>query len=462
MKEEKRIPRVLVAGTKSNDGKTTFAIALAWLMRQKGLRVQCFKVGPDYIDTGYLSIASGRQAFNLDTWLLGKSSIIPFFEDMISHSNADIAIIEGVMGLFDGGRQGVSSTAEIAGLLHAPVILVIDCQSMGTSSAAVALGFQHFSSQLSIAGVALNRLGSVHHAQIVSDAMAQIHLPVFAKVCRDESLKCGRQHLGLHPISSDIKESRYKIDTIGKKLKEQINLSSIIRIAEEAPALPEIQKNYLSVTGSLQNAATIAVARDEAFSFYYPDSLAVLEHLGARVIFFSPLHDEHLPDADGLIFGGGFPELYAEKLSCNVFMRREIRLFVQSNRPVYSECGGYLYLSQSLQDLNGRKYPMCGVFSLNISMTSRLQEIGYVTAELVKENPLGTPGKKIRGHVFHYSKADEKAEEAPFLFHRLRDGSSFPAGMQNHQAVGSYLHVHFAGCPETAASFIKSCVKRKT
>ena len=517
------IPRVVIAGTQSGSGKTTLVTGLLAALKARGLRVQSYKVGPDYIDPGFHRLASGRPAHNLDTWLVGEERLPTLFAE--SFGEADIAVIEGVMGLYDGGRQGVSSTAEIAKLLDAPVLLAIDCKSMGASAAAIALGFRAYDPDVNIAGVLLNRLGSATHEEMIRTAMDGIGMPVYGAVHRDDSLHLSERHLGLTPTTEVAAAETVK--KMGKAALAQVAVAKIVELAKSTGALKlpppsprgggprsgggggegtavrnaensrrrECQSTFfdenLAVSshdlpsppsqsrcarqlprkGSLSECSLrIAVAQDAAFSFYYPTSLAVLERLGAELVPFSPLDDETLPDGiAGVLLGGGFPEMFAEKLAANTSMRASIRAAAEQGLPIYAECGGYMYLMTELVDFDGRAHAMCGVFPGRAVMTKRLQMVGYVTARMETDTVLGPAGTELRGHEFHFSQeeaTDAAAEKAtsdalarPFTFTKLRNGATYGAGQVFKNVLGSYLHIHFAGCPGAAERFVEACAR---
>lgn len=449
------VPRIVIAGTQSGAGKTTIVTGILAALRQRGLKVQSFKAGPDYIDPGYHRLASGRPAHNLDSWLT-PAKLLP--EILAAEAeDADIALVEGVMGLYDGGRQGISSTAEIAKIIKAPVLLVIDAKSMGASAAAIAKGFRDYDPEVQVAGVILNRLGSDTHEVMIREAMAGIDMEVFGALRRDESLQMPERHLGLLPVEEN--QERELIDRMGQAAAHQLDLDKLLALARSAARLPAIHHP----AAEKQYDCRIGVARDEAFSFYYPASIKVLERLGAEIVPFSPLHDEKLPAVDGLFIGGGFPEMFARQLAANAALRQAIKERADAGMPILAECGGYMYLMESLQDFAGKMHAMAGVLSGQAVMTAKLQMVGYVEAELQTETLLGPAGRKLRGHEFHFSKEGTPvvAEAAPFIFRKLRNNSEYPAGQQVKNVLGSYLHLHFAGCPEAAEAFVKKCADYK-
>lgn len=450
------IPRLVIAATQSGSGKTTIVTGLLAALKSRGLKVQSFKVGPDYIDPGYHRLASGRAAHNLDAWLVPQDRLPEIF--VAECAGADIAVIEGVMGLYDGGRGGVSSTAEIAQLLGAPVLLVIDCKSMGVSAAAIAQGFREYDNTVQVAGVILNRLGSPTHEAMIREAMAGIDMRVFGALRRNDELKMPERHLGLLPVEENSEQQ--VVAKMGAAVAAALDIDGIIALARGGVACEKVT----TVTKTSGQApiltpkkCRIGIARDEAFSFYYPTSLAVLESLGAELVPFSPLHDGELPSVDGLLIGGGFPEMFAAKLAANLSMRVSIRRAADSGLPIYAECGGYMYLLDSMMDFAGTSHAMVGVFSGQAVMTQKLQMVGYVTAELLRDTVIGLAGMQIHGHEFHFSVESADVTERPFKFTKLRNGATYAAGQTRNNAVGSYLHLHFAGATRAAENFVAAC-----
>ena len=446
------IPRIVIAATQSGGGKTTLVTGLLAALRARGLCVQSFKVGPDYIDLGYHQLASGRTGHNLDTWLVPEDRLTEIFARECA--GADIAVIEGVMGLYDGGRRGISSTAAIAKALSAPVLLVIDAKSVGASAAATALGFRTYDCELNLAGVLLNRLGSETHEEMIREAMAGIDLRVYGALRRDASLALPERHLGLTPVEEHA--AAETVRTVGARVETGLDLDGILELARSAEVLVAARVQG----GAPSDSVRIGVARDEAFSFYYAASLAELEACGAEIVEFSPLHDEMLPDVDGIIIGGGFPEMFAGQLSANTSMRASIRRAAEEGMPIYAECGGYMYLMRSLVDFAGAEYAMAGVFPVRARMTEKLQMVGYVEAEQTVDTVLGSAGLLLHGHEFHFSveEADDTAEIVrPLHFTKLRNGAQYGAGCIYRNVLGSYLHLHFAGAQTAAKHFVEAC-----
>ena len=438
-----------MAATQSGSGKTTITAGLLAALKNRGLDVQPYKIGPDYIDTGWHELACGKISHNLDSWLVGADKLQKIFVK----TAGEISIIEGVMGLYDGGRAGVSSTAEISKLLDAPVILVIDAKSMGTSAAAVALGFREFDRDLNLAGVILNRLGSESHKKMIIDALNKIGIKCFGAIMRHDEFHLPERHLGLIPTTEN--KSLNVIEKICAAVEEQVDVDALINLAKNSAPLA----NYVN-DKKFFPSIKIAVAKDEAFSFYYGESLRELEKLGAETIFFSPLNDETLPEnISGLIIGGGFPEMFAARLAKNKNLRAEILRAAEEGLPIFAECGGFMYLMKKLIDFDGKSFEMCGVIDGAATMTNKLQMVGYVEAEILNDCVLGRAGDKLRAHEFHFSKELETSGDKIFKCTRMRTGAEYLAGVAKKNLVASYLHIHFAGSQRAAKNFIDACKK---
>lgn len=455
------IPRVVIGAVSSGSGKTTIVTGILSALRQRGLNVQSYKIGPDYIDPGYHKLASGNPAHNLDSWLMPQEKLKEVF--CRTAEDADIAIIEGVMGLYDGGRKGVSSTAEIAKLLDAPVILVIDAKSMGASAAAIALGFKMYDPEVKLAGVILNRLGSQTHKTMIENALKNIGIDVFGAVRRDDSLVMPERHLGLLPVEEN--EEQEIVDKIGEAVGNQVDLDEIMKLAETQFSIDidEIEEDNEN-EDIPQKKIKIAVAKDDAFSFYYPESIRMLEKCGAEIVNFSPLKDKKLPKCDGVILGGGFPEMFAKELQANVSMHKSLRKAARKGKPVYAECGGFMYLTEGVVDFEGKFHEMCGIIPCKVQMNNKLQMVGYVEAKTEIDTVLGCKGTKIKGHEFHFSseileEMDMQGFTRAFTFTRMRNNTTYLAGLTRDNILGSYLHLHFLGCPEVAQYFVNKCIQ---
>lgn len=448
-------PRLVIAGTNSGVGKTTIVVGLLAALRQKGLSVQPFKVGPDYIDPGFHSKAAGRDSYNLDTWMVPEEYLQENFTKL--SDGADISIIEGVMGLYDGGANGVSSTADIAKRLKAPIILVLDCKSVGYSIAATALGFREYDKTANIAGVILNKLGSDRHEAMIREVMEKINMPVVGAFHRDDHLKTPERHLGLTPVTEI--ETSQLIEDIGKAASRYIDMDQILAIANSSPDLDiDDDKN----AEENHKIVKIGVARDAAFSFYYPSSLEKLESMGAELIDFSPLEDSSISDVDGLIFGGGFPEMFLEKLQENESMKQSIREAASKGMPIYAECGGLMYLCRQIVDFDGNAFDTAGIIPGVCKMGKNLQRVGYVTATALKDSIAARKGDQLRGHVFHFSMIT-KDEDYPDAYELQGTRQSTPhlEGYSKDNVLASYLHISFEGNPKAADHFIKSCLSYK-
>lgn len=449
------IPRLVVAGTNSGVGKTTLVTGLLAAFRAQGLKVQSYKVGPDYIDPGYHFLASGRRSHNLDSWLMPFDKLTEVFVN--TAKDCDLAIIEGVMGLYDGGKNGISSTAQIAKLLKAPVALVIDAKAMGESAAALALGYKMYDRDVDFAGVLINRLGSESHQRIVADALKHSGIDLLGTFRRDDSFKMPERHLGLTPVEEN--DAKTLVEKLGGEIARQMNLDKLFAVAKTAPALSTLPKARYTAAPRVR----IGVAQDEAFSFYYPESLAVLEKYGAELIEFSPLVDSALPAVDGLLFGGGFPEMFARELAANKSMRVMLQQAYQAGMPIYAECGGLMYLTERLIDFSGEVYDMAGVIPAECRMQHKLQTVGYVEAKALVDNILCGAGSTFRGHEFHFSEMKPLTPEFPwaFQFTKNRTGANYFGGYADKNVVASYLHMHFMGQESAARQFIEKCAEYK-
>lgn len=443
------VKALVMGAVSSGSGKTTLTIGLMAALRARGLKIQSYKIGPDYIDTSYHALATGRPSHNLDSWLVPTEKLRSIFTTTVG--DADAAIVEGVMGLYDGGRRGISSTAEIAKLLKLPVVLVVDAKSMGASAAAVALGFREYDRELNLAGVILNRIGSPTHRKMIEDALSTVGIRCFGALKRDERFTIPERHLGL--LMAGENPAFNFLSELVRAVEEQIDIDGLMAAAREIKLPSTVEKS------TVEKKCRIGIARDEAFSFYYPESLTKLERLGAELIEFSPLRYGALPQVDGLIIGGGYPEMFAAELERNASMRVAIGEAAAAGLPIYAECGGYMYLMRELIGFDGRRYEMCGVFDGSAKMNERLQMVGYVEAELIADCAIGRRGDAVRAHEFHFSSVDGdlKAKKI-FRCTRLRTGKIYEAGAVKGNAVGSYLHLHFTGCPGVAEHFIKHCL----
>ena len=459
-------PRVVIAGTHSGVGKTTVTAGLLAALRRAGVRVASAKVGPDYIDPGYHQLATGRPSRNLDLWMCGHEAVLGVAAR--AAAGADLLVVEGVMGLFDAAGDGSpSSTAHVAQLLRAPVVLVVDAGAMSGSVAALVHGFRTFDPGTGVAGVILNRVGSAGHEMLLREALADCGVPVLGALHRDDRLVWRDRHLGLVPVVERSSSVAGALDVLAATIGQRLDLRALSALAGTAPPLTpqltaDVRVSSASSAGSWAPtggvpvppspagaaAVRIAVAAGAAFSFTYPDNLEALEAAGAELVPFDPLRDEVLPEAlSGLVVGGGFPEVYAEQLAANPRLLADVRRRIDAGLVTWAECGGLLWLARRLDG-----HPMAGVVAADGSMTSRLT-LGYRTASVQRDTPLGPAGTTVRGHEFHYS-TTEPAGDALHLVGRHGEGA---AGFAGSRLLASYLHVHLAGRQDLANSFVERC-----
>jgi len=429
-------------------------VGLVRALRMRGLRVAVFKCGPDYLDPTYHVRAADAPCHNLDGWMMGRDAVLSTFTH--ASQGADIALLEGVMGLFDGASptNDEGSTAEIAKWLQAPVLLVCDAGGMARSIAALARGFSTFDANLQIAGLICNRIGSRGHLDLLRKA-AGGSPPVMGGLPKEAALAFADRHLGLHSADrATVPEDVFV--AWGDRVNEWCDVDAIVALARAAPALPEIPAMERIVGEGAR--CRIGLAFDEAFHFYYDDNLRRLESLGAELVRFSPIHDAHLPDVDGLYFGGGYPEVHAEDLSLNLSMRKDVAAFAEAQGPIYGECGGLMYLSGGIRTLDGVLHAMVGLILGEAEMKDRLQALGYVEVETQDATLLGPSGLRFRGHQFRYSDLRLPAEvECVYSVHRRRGGELFPEGYRKGNTLASYVHVHWASNPLLAQGFVQAC-----
>lgn len=450
---------LVVGGTHSGCGKTLVSLALMAALVRRGLKVQAFKVGPDFIDPGHHALVTGRTGHNLDGWMTDAATVQDIFtrHTVQAQDIPDVAIIEGVMGLFDGasGSSESGSTAEIAKWLNAPVLLVADARSMARSAAALIQGYTSFDPGLTFAGVLFNRVGSENHVSLLAEAMKTYCPNVHLAGClqRDDTLAVPSRHLGLmtaeeHPLSAGHR------DAMADWIESAVDIPAFLSL------LPELYPGLPRVAPKVPVRARIGVARDAAFCFYYADNLRLLEEAGAELCFFSPLEDDDLPeDVNGLYFGGGYPEVHAEALADNESMRRAVFSFSESGKPVYAECGGFMYLMQGLRTGAGTLLPMCGCFAMECRMDVRFRALGYREITTMAPSILGAPWTVARGHEFHYSHIAEEDPEALAIY-KLRDRRDWrpqSEGFVRRNTLGSYVHLHFASNPALATAFVDAC-----
>jgi cobyrinic acid a,c-diamide synthase len=454
-----RIPTLVIAGVSSGVGKTTVTLGILEALRRRGLRVQAFKVGPDFIDPAFHALATGRPSYNLDGWMCGREHVVATVARRAA--DADLAVVEGVMGCFDGleGASEVGSTAEIAKWLGAPVLLVVDAGAMARSAAAVVQGFERFDPDLELAGVICNRTGGRVHQRWLEEALAQsCATRVLGALPLASALTLPERHLGLVTAAEGGYAGELRA-RLADMIDEHLDMETLLGAAGSHV---ERERGEAPRAASARGAVTIAVARDEAFQFYYPENLAMLEEAGARLVFSSPLRDGALPAADGLYIGGGYPELHGRRLSGNAAFRRAVRQFAESGRPVYAECGGLMYLAESLVDAEGDTWPMVGLLSGAVRMNPGRLTIGYREVEIAAESPLGPAGTRGRGHEFHCSSLGPVPASIPraYAMSDGRGGDARPEGFLVGRALLSYVHLHWGSNPTLATHFVTACATR--
>jgi cobyrinic acid a,c-diamide synthase len=437
-------PAVVIGGSSSGVGKTLVATAIMYHFRRKGFSVQPFKVGPDYIDPSYHQVVCNRQSYNLDVWMMGENGVIEKF--CRASSGADIAVIEGVMGVFDGisGKSDLGSTAHVARLLNAPMVLVVDAGRAGGSIAALIYGFINFDKRLNVSGIVLNNVASRKHLKIIRDTMrGKVDVPIVGVISRNSVLGLKERHLGLIPVF-EIRSAKKKIMFSSQVVAKSISFKSLKNLTAR-------KRSYTTPLCSVklrEPIAKIAIAKDESFNFYYADTVESLEKNNARIVYFSPVNDNKLPDGtSGIILGGGFPEILADKLEKNYHMKKAILQAAQQGMPIYAECGGLMYLTKNIivsKKGKKKKSKMVGLIEADTSMGSRLT-LNYTEAD--NRSDFFKDIKKIRGHEFHYSQIIDIGKDSDFAY-TLRRGNGIidkKDGIVVYNCLASYMHLHFGG-----------------
>jgi cobyrinic acid a,c-diamide synthase len=443
----------MVAGTASGVGKTTVALALMATLRERGYRVQPFKCGPDFLDAGHHSAICGRPSRNLDTWMLDGSANRAIF--LSASRDADVAVVEGMMGLYDGAADGGEdgSAAQIAKLLDLPVVLVLDAGKSARSIAAVVKGFESFDPEVRFAGIVLNRVGSDRHYSLLETAIRSVTTtPLLGRLPTDPALAIPERHLGLQ-TTEETTSVENRLATFAHAGQQSLDLAPLLDLVYQS-AMAEGEAIPASFPG--QTRVRIGIARDKAFSFYYEDNFDLLRENGAEIVPFSPLADAELPpNLDGLYLGGGYPELHADALSRNALMCAGIRALAETGKPVYAKCGGMIYLGKSLTTLDGQSYAMTGLLPMEFAMTQRLVQFGYVEVEFVEKCLLGEKGTRVRGHSFHCSRVRAgSAMPTAYQLNYSLSGREEPEGYQYRNVLASYVHLHFRANPILARSLV--------
>lgn len=462
---------VVIAGTNSGVGKTTISLAILYGLISRGYTVQPYKIGPDYIDPSYHNVISKRKSRNLDVWLMGKQGLI---DSYIKNSlDTDFTVLEGVMGLYDGlsGKNNFASTAHVSEILGLPIILIIDAKKTARSLAAVILGFLNFEPKIRIAGIIINNLASEKHLKYVKEAIeTKIRLPILGSIFRKPTNTYTERHLGLVPSLELDRHNRQKIITDARKISEVLNFDEMIRLAKKHSKFVKINssnnilqnmesENGLS-TSQTSSKVKILVALDKSFNFYYQDTLDNLTSQ-TNIQFFSPIDDKVIPqDCSGIILGGGFPEVIADKLDENSQLRKEISNLIDDGIPVYAECGGLMYLTKSISGFRNskRKYRMIGFFDAETKMTGKLT-LGYTEAAIDKQHAFLKGIKKVKGHEFHYSTIIVNNKDLKMLYN-LRRGkgiSDGKDGLYEKNCLASYMHSFFVG--KRSKNFVDCCIR---
>jgi len=442
---------LIVAGERSGVGKTTITLAILSFLAAQKYRVQSFKVGPDYIDPMFHTRVTKRPCRNLDPVLTSPNYVKSCFARHCE--NVEYALVEGVMGLFDGIKKqdinDFASTAHISRILDLPILLVIDCSRLSGSVAAIAHGYATLDPRLKIAGLILNKVGSDRHLELLQDALAPLQIPILGILRRDRDLTIPDRHLGLVP-TKEINNFDNISDRLANLAEKCFDWSKILPLLKISPSL----SSDLSIFPSANLPVTIAVARDRAFNFYYQDNLDILESLGAKLVFWSPLEDEKLPTGiKGLYFGGGFPEIFARQLAENQPVRSSLKQAINSGIPTIAECGGLMYLCREIIDLAGKTWPMVGILPTKAKMTAKLT-LGYRHASAIEDSLLFCRAQKISGHEFHYSQLTSQSDRPIFKISNYPD---FTEGWQQNNLHASYLHLHFGEYPAYLQRFLQNC-----
>ncbi|MDD1712156.1 MAG: hydrogenobyrinic acid a,c-diamide synthase (glutamine-hydrolyzing) [Methanoregulaceae archaeon] len=449
-------PRLVMAALRGSAGKTTLCVALAAALAKRGRRVAPFKKGPDYIDAAWLSLAASSPCYNLDTFMMGREQVFRSFSHHAPESA--ISLIEGNRGLYDGlTPRGEHSTAELAKLIKAPVILVVDCDKVTRTMAAMVLGCQRFDPEVDIRGVILNRVAGSRHAAVVRSSVEDCcHLPVFGTVPRIADIPFAERHLGLIP-PQEHDRIRRALSKAADMAGDYLDLEGLIQTAESAPSLEDNEfPDIITVEKSAHEPVSIGVIRDRAFQFYYPENIQALTDKGARVIEISALDEKRLPAVDALYIGGGFPETQARLLAENKAFRRSLRYSVEEGLPTYAECGGFMFLGESLT-IGDHHYPMVGVLPVVFGMEKRPQGHGYTVLEVDRENPFFPVGTRLRGHEFHYSRILSWKTAGEELVFRVKRGVGIDGkrdGLCRKNVLSTFTHLHALGTPEWAEGLV--------
>ncbi len=455
----KKIPGIVIAGLRGGSGKTIISLGIVAAWKKKGFKVSPFKKGPDYIDAGWLSKAAGRPCYNLDTFLCTSDVVVQSYQ--INSKNSEIAVIEGNRGLYDGiDLDGSTATSELAKLLNLPVLLVLDCTKSTRTMAALLLGCMKFDPDINICGVVLNRVaGKRHEGKVRANIEKFCKIPIFGAVPKLKAADFPERHMGL-VTSEEHTFSTQAIDAAIKVAEDNIDLDGIydavMDIHQETMAE---QTEPIATDDYCKNPSVkIGIIRDSAFQFYYPDNIDALENLGAKIVYISPLTEKTIPDVDAIYMGGGFPETHAPQLAKNKSFRKELKGLSDGGLPIYAECGGLIFLGQSIE-LNNEIYPMSGILPITFGLSNRPQGHGYTLVEVLHANPFFKKGEILKGHEFRYSSIldiDYQDHEMAFRMERGKGILEKKDGFFKNNTFGTYTHIHALGAPSWAPSLIQN------
>ncbi|MGB5823635.1 MAG: cobyrinate a,c-diamide synthase [Proteocatella sp.] len=447
--------KIMISATTSSTGKTTISCGLMRALKNRGMDVQPFKVGPDYIDTEYHARACGNKSRNLDEFMLPQDEIKYIFGK--NSEDKDVSIVEGVMGLYDGygASKDYCSSASISKLISCPVILVIDAKSMAASSAALVYGFKNIDLDVEIAGVIVNNVNTESHYNILKQSIEEYTgVPVLGRIPKDDDFGLSSRHLGLTP-SFEVEELENKFDYVASRLEEYLDIDRILQISEcnQNEYDKDKRRDIKGIT-----KIKLGLAYDKAFNFYYQDNLDLLEEMGVELVKFSPLYDEKLPECQGIYIGGGFPEVFAKELSYNESLLNEINEKSSQGMPIYAECGGLMYLGDQVEDLDGNFYHMTGIFEGVSKMQTKLQRFGYCSGKANENTVISKKGQIVKGHEFHYSTFESSMENAYEMYKKMSNGQEkfWSGGFASGNTLGTYLHTHFCGDYDIAKNFIQN------
>lgn len=456
-------PRILLSGTSSRAGKTMISIGLMRALVNRGYKVQPYKVGPDFIDPSFHYFATGRYSRNLDGFMMNREDILEIFER--NFRDADIAVIEGKTGLYDShdALNEKGSTAEVSKFLQCPTILIANAERLSRTAAAFVLGYKVFDPEVDIKGAILNRVGGARHSNKARTAVEELAgMEVMGTIPRQD-ITIPDRHLGLIPAFEREEEFKELFDGLAEVVEEFIDIDKVIEVAGKAPNLEKVPEKPIFKPEEPPNQVQLGVFRDKTFNFYYQDNIDAFTASGAKIKYIDSLKDKKLPEVDGLYIGGGFPEIFASELENNSSLRKEVFNFCDGGKPVYAECGGLMYLGESLKLVNGEEYEMVGFLPIKTEMFHKFQALGYSVYRAMNSNVISTEGDTLLGHEFHYSKvaATEKLDFA-FKVERGKGVMGEYDGVVKNRTLANYLHIHVISYPQMVKRFVVEIERQKT